>query len=396
MKLKTMTMTAILGPMTAMERARGRYMRAPDHPGGDGGQGGGNDGGSSGGDGSADGSGGDDTASRLAKEFGDDATGDADGGDGSDDGDGEEDLGSHDDGDDGDGDGSDGQGSDGEGDGEGDDSGDGEGDGQPQNRSEQRIKEHEAARREAERKASEATREAEKWRRIAEGAPQLPEAVAEGEKDPNAEPDPADFEFGAADPEYIAAKAEWGAINRLRAEGENARIMSELTGLEAKYQSGVPAALEKYPDYDDVVTKGAEKKEGEDGFWPCPPIVALGIRDSEVGHEIAYHLAKNPSEASRIAALGNIEQAREFGRLEGKFMNSTPPKKAGDDNKGDGNGAPPAPRKRTAAPPPPKNNVARGSGGKFTTPADTDDFAAFDRAVDSGQYGKKFAVKRAD
>lgn len=370
--LEMKTMTSILGPMTAMERLRGRYMRAPDHSAGDDGAGGG-DGGSSDGDGSADGGEGGDgalsTEEQLAKEFGDDTSGE---GDGNDDGEGDEDEGSH-----ADDTGEDDNGEDG---GEGDDgngSEDGEGEGQSQNRAEQRIKEHEAARREAERKASEATREAEKWRRIAEGAPQAPEAPADGEKDPNAEPDPADFEFGVADPEYIAAKAEYKALTRLRQEGEDARIKAELNGLEAKYQAAVPAALEKYPDYDEVVTKGAE---GENPAWVCPPIVALGIRDSEVGTDIAYHLAKNPEESRRIAGLNNLEQAREFGRLEGGFLRDKKDadKKAEDGNKGEGNGAPP-PKKRSAAPPPPKKNIARGAGGKFSVPPDTDDFAAFDR-----------------
>lgn len=375
MKLKMKTMTAILGPMTAAERMRGRYMRSPDGHGDGGAAGGGggsaSDAGSSGGDGN------DGGAQNTQSDDNNAQYGDASGEDGVGDDSEGEDLGTHYTGDD---DGSDGEGSDNDGGDEGDASGDGQGDeGQSQNRSEQRIKEHEAARREAERKAAEATREAEKWRRIAEAAPPAPQ-VPEGQADPNAEPDPANFEFGAADPEYIAAKAEWKAISRLRQEGEQARITAELNGLEAKYQSAIPAALEKYPDYDEVVTKGAE---GEAPKWVCSLIMALGIRDSEVGTDIAYHLAKNPEESRRVSNLSDFEQAREFGRLEGRFLyeKEQSAKSAGNGNgAGAGNGAPTQQRQRSAAPPPPKKNLARGAGGKFTVPPDTDDFAAFDRA----------------
>jgi hypothetical protein len=356
--------------MTAMERARGRYMRAPDHPGGDGGSGGGGD--SSSGDSSAAGDNGEgtDTAAALEKEFGGDA------GDGAADDDGGEDLGSHYDGDDSDGDGD----QDGDGDGDGDDSGDGDedadGDGNP-DRTQIRFNELTAARREAERKLAEAERQAEYWRNEAQKAPPASQPK-EGEEDPYAAPDPAKFEFGEADAKYIAALAVHEAMTQVRAEGDRARISAELNELEAKYQGNVVKALEKYADYDEVVTKGAE---GETPKWKCSPIVALGIRHSDHGVDVAYHLAKNPTEADRIYGLSNLEQAREFGKLEGRFMRDHELAEANKQQGGGNNNAPP--RKQSSAPKPPKGQ-SRGSGGKFTVPADTDDFRAFDKQYGNG------------
>lgn len=376
MTLRTKFLTSV-GPMTPLERAHGRYMRAPDHPGGDGGQGG-SDGGDAGG-GDADGrDGGSElsTAEKLAQEFGDDQADDgAEAGD-DDDGEGEEDLGSHqDDAGDGDDDGSD----DGDGDGDEGDGSDGEdGGASDDNRSQPKVDEVLIA--EANRRAEEAQREADKWKRIAEGAPAEPEAVAEGEKDPNAEPVPADFEFGKADPEYIAAHAEWRAVNRMREEGRQAQIRATINQLEADYQGRVPAALEKYPDYNEIVTQGAE---GDSPKWACPPLVSVGIRSSTVGTDIAYHLAKNPEESRRIANLDPLEQAREFGKLEGRYLYEAElASKKGGDNPGaqqqQQQQRKQTPSKQSAAPKPPKRQT-RGTGGRYKVPADTDDFAAFDK-----------------
>lgn len=377
MTLRTKFLTSV-GPMTPLERAHGRYMRAPDHPGGDGGQGGSDGGDAGGGDADGGDNGGElSTEQKLAQEFGDDQ---AEDGAETGDGEGEEDLGSSGDDDSGDGDDDDGS-DDGDDDGDdGDDSGD-EDDGASDDNRSQKPKVDAAAVAEATRRAEEAQREADKWRRIAEGAPAEPEAVAEGEKDPNAEPVPADFEFGKADPEYIAAHAEWRAVNRMREEGRLAAIRSTINQLEADYQGRVPAALEKYADYHDVVTKGAE---GDNPAWACPPLVSVGIRSSTVGTDIAYHLAKNPEESRRIAALDPLEQAREFGKLEGRFLyeaeRASKQQKSGDNpggqQKQQQQKQPPS--KQSAAPKPPKRQT-RGSGGRYKVPADTDDFSAFDK-----------------
>lgn len=342
--------------MTASEIAMGRYMRAPDHSGGEGGA-------PSGGESSSgDNSGSDDSSSSeaaLEREFQDPndagASDDDDGADGEDRGssasDGEDDGASEDD-----------DGDDADEDGEGDEE-EGEEEPKSKNRNQKRIDTLTTAARESERKAAEATRQAEYWRNKAEGLPAEP-APGEDGKDPNAAPDPADFEFGEADSKFIAALAKHEAKMEMRQEGERARVTAELNTLEAKYQSGVTKALEKYPDYDEVVTKGAEANA-----WKCPPVIALGIRASDVGHDIAYHLATNTGEADRIAGLSNIEQAREFGRLEGRFeYKAERAKKAAET---------PNVKKPSSAPKPPK--AQRAKGGRFAVKPDTDDFAQFDK-----------------
>jgi hypothetical protein len=47
--------------------------------------------------------------------------------------------------------------------------------------------------------------------------------------------------------------------------------------------------------------------------------------ESEVGHEILYHLGKNPAESARIASMSPFAQAKEIGKIEAK-LTATPPK----------------------------------------------------------------------
>lgn len=369
MTLKTKFLTTV-GPMTPFERARGRYMRAPDHPGGDGGSGGSSDAGDAGG-------GADEGGDPNSQDLGGDDTDTEDSGDGSDDGVEDEGSDNGDAGDDGDDNGDD------DGDADGDDDADGEdGDASDDNQRDGKPPKVDAALvTAANARADAAQAEADKWRRIAEGAPSMPEPVGEGEDDPNSEPNPEDFEFGVADPEYIAAKAEWSALNRLRREGQEARIKAELQQMEANYQKSIPAALAKYADYDEVVTQGSTVEATDPKFWPCPPLVAIGIRSSPVGYDVAYHLATNKDEAKRIANLHDVDQAREFGRIEGRYLYEAEQAAKKDGKQPGGQQRQQTqqpPRKPTAAPKPPKRQT-RGSGGQFKTPADTNDFKAFEK-----------------
>jgi hypothetical protein len=225
---------------------------------------------------------------------------------------------------------------------------------------EERIGALTAAQREAERQAAEARREADELRRKYEPAPsQEQQPSAEGQA-----PDPSKYEFGEADPKFIADTARFHAKMEFQEQAAQAETRAQIADMEAKWQGEIakPEVIEKYPDFDEKVTKGAES-----GSWDCSPLMALGIKQSPVGPDVAYHLATNTADASRIAKLSPIEQALEFGRLEGKFMHAPKADKQ--------------PVTTTSAPPPPPAR-ARGAGGQFAVQADTDDFAAFDKMAD--------------
>lgn len=233
---------------------------------------------------------------------------------------------------------------------------------------EDRIAELTAETREAQRQAAEARREAAELRSQAEAAAPPKEAAG---TDPDQAPDPAKYEFGEADARFIADTATFHARAEFQRQAQAAELKAQFATMEADWQTklAAPEVIEKYPDFDTVVTKAADA-----GDWDCSPLMAIGIKQSPVGADVAYHLATNKADAARIARLTPIEQALEFGRLEGRYMHA--PKAAA-----------PEAVKTTSAPPPPAAR-ARGAGGTFAVQADTEDFGAFDRMAD-GLLSKK-------
>lgn len=234
------------------------------------------------------------------------------------------------------------------------------GDGKPKGKSvQERMNEITAARREAERVAEERAREVEYWKGMAEGK----KAPADGDKPKAAEgedpePDPENYEYGEADGRFIADHARWNARDEFRKLREADAAQAQFAQLRSGHEARVADVAEKYPDYAEKVTASAQR-----GDWPCSQELAIGIMDSPVGPDVAYHLASNIDEAKRINALSTIDQARELGRLEAKFMNEPKEK---------------TPEVKPPKAPPPPAHQARGAGGKFEVDDDTDDFAAFE------------------
>lgn len=96
----------------------------------------------------------------------------------------------------------------------------------------------------------------------------------------------------------------------------------------------------KYADFDETIS---------DDLTITEPM-AQAISESELGHEIAYFLGKNPEEAERISDLSPIRQQIEIGKLEAKLSISNP---------------------RTSTAPPPINPLK--GGGKADTNELSDD-----------------------
>lgn len=209
----------------------------------------------------------------------------------------------------------------------------------------ERIDEITAARREAER-------EAEYWR--SKALDKQPEKQAEPQAEANAKPDPMQFEFGEADPAYIEALTDWKVETKLAGYQQRQSAESAIQQLESKYSERLAAVKEELPDYDEVVTKSAAR-----GEWPCPPLVALAIKESDVGPKVAHHLATNRDEAIAISHMSPIEQAVAFGRLEERIRSQPAPQ----------------PNIATNAPEP---APARTKGGQFASPSGLHDSLSMD------------------
>ena len=80
------------------------------------------------------------------------------------------------------------------------------------------------------------------------------------------------------------------------------------------HQEWLDKCKAKFPDFETV----ALKPPGQGGPWVNEAMADL-IKESEFSAELAYYLGKNPKESKRIYNLTPVQQAREFGKLEGKL-----------------------------------------------------------------------------
>lgn len=88
--------------------------------------------------------------------------------------------------------------------------------------------------------------------------------------------------------------------------------------LVESFQSRLIDAAERIPGIMDAIN---------DPNIPVSEVAATVIYESEQGPEIAYHLAKNPAEARRIASLNPRQQVKELGALEHTLRVQAQPRK---------------------------------------------------------------------
>jgi len=235
----------------------------------------------------------------------------------------------------------------------------------------ERIDELTRARRQAERETETLRRQLEEMRRPQREEPQAPPAQEAAQQATQAPPNPDDFQFGELDSQYIAALVDYQTEQRLakyevqreqRREAEAA--LARQQAAQEKFHQQMDAGRQKYADFEDVVVRGAQE-----GAWPLSETLGELLVQSDVGDDIAYHLATNPDEAAQVFRQAPTEQARYFGRMEAQFSaaRSAATGKTGKEI---------APARTPKAPPP--VTPARGAGGRFQVSADTDDFSAFE------------------
>jgi hypothetical protein len=185
-------------------------------------------------------------------------------------------------------------------------------------------------------------------------------------------PDPSQFDYGELDPKYIAALTRFETAQALKAakadddkKRQDDAAAAQQQEIARKARDMVKAGVALHDDFDEVVMQGARENK-----WDLSPHLGQLLLDSEFGAQIAYDLAKNPAEATRVFNLSATDQAKFLGRQEAKFeaakssQGKTPPK---------------APQ---AAPPP---KTPRGNSGSNKVGADSTDFAAVERAYRAGE-----------
>lgn len=122
-------------------------------------------------------------------------------------------------------------------------------------------------------------------------------------------------------------------------KSQQERQQSELQKRVSEFQSKGAEFAKSVDDYQDVIDDVSDVI--------VTPGLQEALLDSENGHEILYHLAKNKDELLRINKLSLVAQAREIGKWEAKISKEEKPEI----------------KTKTAAPPPPKP-VGTKSPGK--------------------------------
>lgn len=215
----------------------------------------------------------------------------------------------------------------------------------PKQTAQERIDELTRARRDAER-------EAEFWKSKAIPAKEAKTEAPQVQVDD--EPDPAAYQFGETDPAYIkdlGAHAARQEFKRLREE--DAKTTAVRSAEQADFDRRAAFAKD-HPDFHDKIATSLV----------CTQVMADTMIDSEHGPAVAYHLANNPDEAKRIAALSPVAQIRAIGAIEGRLAAAPTTTE---------------PTNTVSNAPPPAPNV-RGKGGQFKPAGDTGDFASFEAA----------------
>ena len=171
-------------------------------------------------------------------------------------------------------------------------------------------------------------REAQYWKQQAEEAKQLQEALYRK----ISEPSQNQYQDSES---YAQAKGEWLAQQRAselfaeqqKRQAQEAQMREQFAAIEqqkAVISRAMDEGAKKYPDFVEAINTPGLPNLGQDN-----PAALQAIMESEYGIDVAYHLAKNPLEAIRIANLPPLKAVKEIARLEtrfeGKKTSSAPP-----------------------------------------------------------------------
>jgi hypothetical protein len=171
-------------------------------------------------------------------------------------------------------------------------------------------------RQEAQEQARQAREEAAYLRgQLAAATPATPAEPAAPTGPPQA-PRSDDFEswddFQAADRQYIVKLAEHNVMQNLHTIEQQRTAQRTQQEVDVKWENQTKAAVTKYPDFHEVVSNPQ---------LPISDTVALALKSSEQGADVAYFLGTNLTEAARINALPPIQAAMALGQIAATLAN---------------------------------------------------------------------------
>lgn len=128
-------------------------------------------------------------------------------------------------------------------------------------------------------------------------------------------PDPNDFDSQI---DYIDALTEWKLEQREKKQSEKQIEQQRQNEAQKKidtFQKSLVEFKKIQPDFDEVLAEASDIE--------VSPLVQDIVLDSEFSAQLVYELAKDPSLATKLNSLNAVQIARELGKLEAKFADSS-------------------------------------------------------------------------
>ncbi len=110
--------------------------------------------------------------------------------------------------------------------------------------------------------------------------------------------------------DFIEAIADWKIAER-ETQQQQARLAIEFQDIEERFTQTVEAAKDRYSDYADVVGKSKIK---------VPDFLIMALKESPIGGDLAYYLAKHPDEAAKVIGLRPVQALKYLNRLEDDIL----------------------------------------------------------------------------
>lgn len=207
------------------------------------------------------------------------------------------------------------------------------------------------------------------------------EAMANGgkptkQRDENQPPQPADYEYGEIDTQYIRDLAKYEVRQELKADKEQTSRQTQQTqqteqqtAFKQKLDGFLDSGLEIYDDFDEVVLDNSNPFSSQ--------LVEL-MFESEHGQEIAYQAASDAETKKKLSAMSPSRQAAWFGRMEADLSS-----KKSDADEEEGEEEPKSSPQISKAPKPLRKS--RGNGAPSEASGATSDFAQFEKVAMQAQ-----------
>ena len=171
---------------------------------------------------------------------------------------------------------------------------------------------------------TERAKKAEQELQQLKGQGKNPDNASEANTD---EPDPSSFD---SYDDYLGSLADWKAgkgkeSDNAKNKGAEEDAQSKDLDEDTEYTEALDDVNDAFEDSRKVYTDFDEVVTAKDVQITKDMVKALAETDDP--GEVAYYLGKHKDEASRIAGMKPLAQAREIGKLEAKLANRKPPGK---------------------------------------------------------------------